>query len=207
MLCANVSSPSMHSVEYRARTSPTLSVTQERDLVVLCTPEGLRVDSMWYDRANHHPRVANVEGVSLEKRAVQMRGEHAAAWTSCAAIERATPGRPNSVALEVAPHAELAARPTVISTDRMHEISTTQIAWEIPFSQARARIDVLDESGNIRQTLCNSWFIAARGSIAWDGRDAVGRAVEPGPYVVSILAVDADSTDVARGACLVVVAE
>ncbi len=207
VLCANVSSPSMQNVDHRARTSPTLSITQERDLVVLCTPEGLRVDSMWYDREYHHPRVATHEGVSLEKRAVQMRSEHAAAWTSCAALERSTPGRANSVAQEVDTHAALEAHPKVLSTNRTHAVSTTQISWVLPFAQARARIDVLDEAGSVRQTLCNSWFIAAQGSIAWDGRDVMGRAVEPGPYIVSILAVDADSTNVARGVCVVVIAE
>lgn len=206
-LCADVSSPSMQNVDHRARTSPTLSITQERDLVVLCTPEGLRVDSMWYDREYHHPRVATHEGVSLEKRSVQMRSEHTAAWTSCAALERSTPGRANSVAQEVDTHAALEAHPKVLSTNRTHVVSTAQISWVLPFAQARARIDVLDEAGSIRQTLCNSWFIAAQGSIAWDGRDAMGRAVEPGPYIVSILAVDADSTNVARGVCVVVIAE
>jgi len=207
VLCAALSSPSMHAVQRRARTSPTLSITQERDLVVLCTPEGLRVDSMWYDREYHHPRVATHDGVSLEKRAVQMRSEQAAAWTSCAALERATPGLPNSVAQEVATQATLEAEPTVISSDRRHATATTRIAWSLPYQQARARIDVRDETGAIRQTLCNSWFIAAQGSVAWDGCDADGLRVEPGPYVVSMLAVDADTADVARGVCLVVVAE
>ena len=207
VLCANLSSPPMQRVEHRARTSPTLSITQERELVVLCTPEGLRVDSMWYDRAYHHPRLATPEGVSLEKRDARLRSEHAAAWTSCAALERATPGVPNSIVQQPASIATLVAEPHVMSSDPMHPRCTTRISWSIPFQQARARIDVLDEAGYLRQTLCNSCFIAAEGSIAWDGIDTGGRRVEPGPYVVTILAVDADASDVIRGRCLVVVAE
>lgn len=207
VLCTNLSSPPMQHVEHRARTSPTLSITQERELVVLCTPEGLRVDSMWYDRAYHHPRLATPEGVSLEKRDAHMRSEHAAAWTSCAALERATPGAPNSIVAQPALLAMLVAEPHVMSSDPMHPSYTTRISWSIPFRQARARIDILDESGYLRQTLCNSCFIAAHGSIAWEGVDTGGRRVEPGPYIVSILAVDADTSDVVRGHCVVVVAE
>lgn len=207
VLCANLSSPSMQSVEHRARTSPTLSITQERDLVVLCTPEGLRVDSMWYDRQYHHPRLASPEGVSLEKRDERMRSEHAAAWTSCASLERTTPGAPNSIVQQPVSRATLVAEPRVMSSDPIHPMFTTRISWSIPFRQARARIDVLDEAGYLRQTLCNSCFIAAEGSIAWEGIDTGGRRVEPGPYVVTILAVDADTSDVTRGRCLVVVAE
>ncbi len=207
VLCANLSSPSMQNVEHRARTSPTLSISQERDLIVLGTPEGLRVDSMWYDRDYHHPRVANRDGVSLEKLNVRMRSEQPAAWSSCAATERATPGSANSIALSTGTPARLSVSPNVMSTDRMHEASTARISWTLPFRQSRARIDVYDESGYVRQTLCNSWFIAAEGSIAWDGLDAVGRRLEPGPYVLSILAVDAETADVVRGTCLVVVAE
>lgn len=207
VLCANLASPSMQNVEHRARTSPTLALSQERELVVLCTPEGLRVDSMWYDREHHHPRVASYDGVSLEKLNVRMRSEQPSAWSSCAAIERATPGSANSIALSTGTSARLAVQPHVISTDRLHEASTARISWTLPFRQSRARIDVYDESGYVRQTLCNSWFIAAEGSIAWDGLDAVGRRLEPGPYVLSIIAVDADTADVVRGTCLVVVAE
>jgi hypothetical protein len=207
VLCASMSAASMQTVVPRARTSPTLAIQQERELVVLCTPEGLRVDSMWYDRSYHHPRIGSIDGVSLEKRSEHMRSEQSAAWTSSAAPARSTPGARNSVARDVAPSATLAAYPSVISSDPMHGQSTAQIVWQIPFVQARARIDIYDEAGFVRHTLCNSCFIAAEGRYAWDGTDSAGRRVEPGPYIASILAVDANTADVARGRCVVIVAE
>lgn len=207
VLCASMSAASMQTVVPRARTSPTLAIQQERELVVLCTPEGLRVDSMWYDRSYHHPRIGSIDGVSLEKRSEHMRSEQSAAWTSSAAPARSTPGARNSVARDASSSATLAAYPSVISSDPMHGQSTAQIVWQIPFVQARARIDIYDEAGFVRHTLCNSCFIAAEGRYAWDGTDSAGRRVEPGPYIASILAVDANTADVARGRCVVIVAE
>lgn len=207
VVCATMSSVFLQNAPLRARTSPTLALQQERELLVLCTPEGLRVDSMWYDRSYHHPRIGTIDGVSLEKRTTRMRSEQPAAWTSCAALTRSTPGVPNSVGNTSIDNAVITAHPSVMSSDVLHPAFTTQISWNIPFVQSRARIDIYDESGYLRQTVCNSCFIAVEGSIAWDGRDADGRRVEPGPYIVSLVAVDADSTDTIKARCVVIVAE
>ena len=207
VLCASMSSAFLQNVTHRARTSPTLALQQERELLVLCTPEGLRVDSMWYDRSYHHPRIGTLDGVSLEKRSERLRSEQPAAWTSCAALARSTPGAANSVGAFPTNDAELAAHPSIMSSDVLHPQFTTQITWQIPFVQSRARIDIYDEWGYLRQTLCNACFLAAAGSIVWDGHDADGRRVGPGPYVVSLFAVDASSNETIQARCLIVVAE
>jgi hypothetical protein len=56
--------------------------------------------------------------------------------------------------------------------------------------------------------LLNGEFIGKQGAVAWDGRSTVTRAVSAvGIYVATFECIDANTNNVVRGTCPVVVGE
>ena len=67
--------------------------------------------------------------------------------------------------------------------------ATTRIAFELASSR-RVRLDVFDSRGAHVSTLADGTFAAGRGEASWDGRDAGGRRVAAGVYLVRMRSGD-----------------
>lgn len=186
---------------------PAMQINSTTDLLVLRTPSGFVVDSMSYDGDQHHALLPSSKGVSLEKLAPPLLSNDPMSWTSSGDLSGGTPGRPNSVARAPASDGRMAAVPSPFSSDPGRRNSTTVISWTQPFLQAIARVGVRRPDGMFVTDLLNAEFISREGGVVWNGTDAMGQRVSPGPYVVVLECVDAASGAVHRNRCLVIIGE
>ncbi len=186
---------------------PALQINSTTDILVLRTPSGFVVDSMYYDGERHHVLLPVSKGVSLEKLSPRLASKDLLSWTSSGDLSGGTPGRSNSVAIENSNTEEMSAVPSPFSSDPGRRNAFTVITWTQPFLQAIARVGVRRPDGMFVTDLLNAEFIAREGGVVWNGTDAMGQRLSPGPYVVFLECVDAASSAVYRNRCLVIIGE
>lgn len=186
---------------------PASQINSTTDILVLRTRSGFVVDTMDYDGDRHHDLLPMSKGVSLEKFAPPLLSNDPMSWTSSGDLSGGTPGRPNSVARAPASDGRMSAVPSPFSSDPGRRNSTTVISWTQPFLQAIARVGVRRPDGLFVADLLNAEFISREGGVVWNGTDAMGRRVSPGPYIVVLECVDAASNAVHRNRCLVIIGE
>lgn len=186
---------------------PSTQINSTTDHLVLRTPSGFVVDSMTYDGDRHHALLPSPKGISLEKLAPPLLSNEILSWTSCGDISGGTPGRSNSVAQAQPFEGRMSAVPSPFSSDPGRRNSQTVISWTQPFLQAIARVGVRRPDGVFVTDLLNAEFISREGGVVWNGTDAMGQRVSPGPYVVVLECVDAASSAVFRERCLVIIGE
>ncbi|MFM8437743.1 MAG: lamin tail domain-containing protein, partial [Candidatus Kapaibacterium sp.] len=74
----------------------SFSLRSTWDSVLVTDPYGLVIDSVCYADDWHSRHIGTAKGRSLEKRSPDLPSAVSTSWTSCAATEGCTPGRPNS---------------------------------------------------------------------------------------------------------------
>lgn len=178
------------------------------DIVTLRTPQGFLVDRCAYSSNWHQPGLESSKGVSLEKYDPKMISQSAGSWTSSSDLRGGTPGRANSVDVVLPDrNARLAASPSPFSSEKTHRTNPTIIEFKQSFRHAIASMNVYTPAGIHVRNLLNAVFCGSEGAVAWDGTDDAGAQVLPGQYVVVFSAVDAASSHVNNGTCVVVVGE
>ncbi|MBU3740670.1 MAG: hypothetical protein FGM24_00130 [Candidatus Kapabacteria bacterium] len=168
--------------------------------VTLLNPSGFAVDLARVDPARHVSELADTRGVALEKLEPSLVGADRASWTSSGDLAGGTPGRRNSVAIDLPPF-----RRGQIDVGSAWPYA---IRFRHPFRHAAAFLQVATTDGAIVRTLLDNVIVGSEGSITWDGLDDAGMELPRGPYVAVFTALDATServvsavaTVVARGA-------
>ncbi|MBK6760065.1 MAG: lamin tail domain-containing protein [Ignavibacteria bacterium] len=186
---------------------PATQINSTTDMLVLRTPSGFVVDSMSYTGDRHHALLPSSKGVSLEKLAPPLLSNELLSWTSSGDLSGGTPGRPNSMSQAPGLDGRMSAVPSPFSSDPGRRNSTTVISWTQPFLQAIARVGIRRPDGMFVTDLLNAEFISREGGVVWNGTDAMGQRLSPGPYVVVLECVDAASSAVYRDRCLVIIGE
>jgi len=155
------------------------------DDVALLNPSGFTVDVARCDPAMHIDVLADPRGVALEKLDPSLIGLDPSSWTSSGDVSGGTPGRANSVGINLP------------GLTRGHlDVGTEQpyiIRYRQPFRHATAFMQVLSVDGAVIRTLLDNVVIGAEGAISWDGRNDTQTVVPRGPYVVAFTALDATS--------------
>lgn len=189
------------------RRASSFNVNASGDDVVLLNPSGFLVDSTRVEAKWHSPILSSGKGVSLERLAPILSSVMPTSWTSSAAQRGGTPGTRNSISVRVDTTADVTAKPSPFSTQPSSMVHPCVISWRLPFLQCALFVSVFQQDGVRVRDLLNNAFGGALGAVAWDGRSDEGIAVQPGRYVVSILAVDANTTNSQRALTVVVVGE
>jgi hypothetical protein len=187
----------------------SLNVHAISDSITLRTSSGFIVDAAVYNRKHHNSLLATTRGRSLEKRIENARSLGPATWGTSTSVAGSTPGAPNSLTWAVSAENEiLSAAPSPFSTFEGASRYPCTISWSQPFEQAFGRLFVLGLDGSVMAELLNGEFIGKQGAVAWDGRSTVTRAVSAvGIYVATFECIDANTNNVVRGTCPVVVGE
>ncbi|MBS1561469.1 MAG: lamin tail domain-containing protein [Bacteroidetes bacterium] len=189
------------------RRAVSFNLNASGDDVVLLNPSGFVIDSVRVDAAWHSPILASRKGVALERLSPMLTSTSAASWTSSAAQRGGTPGTKNSISVRVDTSADVTAAPSPFSTNAANAAYPCVISWSVPYQQCALFVQIFRPDGLLVRDLLNNAFGGAVGAVAWDGRDTEGMAVQPGQYIVSVLAVDANTTKSQRALAVVVVGE
>lgn len=189
------------------RRAVSFNLNASGDDVVLLNPSGFVIDSVRVDAAWHSPILATGKGVALERLSPLLASASAASWTSSAAQRGGTPGTKNSISVRVDTTADVTVAPSPFSTNAASAAYPCVISWSVPYQQCALFVQILRLDGLVVRDLLNNDFGGAVGAVAWDGRDTDGMAVQPGQYIVSVLAVSANMTDSQRALAVVVVGE
>lgn len=185
--------------------SSSIALNNSGDAVVLCDPNGVVVDSVFYLPSWHDPVVGSSRrGRSLEKLHPLLPSSERSSWSSCGAPQGATPGLPNSIAIPPLPEGRLGASPNPF------QISTAErrycvISYELPFVKAQVVVRIFTDEGIPVRTLAHALYSASQGYVSWDGRTERGELVPPGPYVVLVEAEEVGGNRWYRGKFLLVV--
>ena len=127
------------------------------------------------------------KGTSLEKIHPGLSGQDSRNWAASVAGSGSTPGRQNSVYVEVLPPAvQIRIQPNPFSPDGDGWEDYTIIQFQVPIETAYARVVIYDLAGRPIRQLVNDQPIAHQAQFVWDGRDDHGRMARTGLYICLI---------------------
>jgi len=130
------------------------------------------------------------KGVSLERINPGLASDDSSNWSSCVLVQGGTPGRKNSIYVEVLPaEAELSISPNPFSPDGDGRDDFTIISYQLPFNLSQIHIKIFDIRGRQVRFLINNRPSGTEGSIIWDGRDDQGHICRMGIYIVYLEAI------------------
>ncbi|NOX35946.1 MAG: hypothetical protein GXO78_00260 [Calditrichaeota bacterium] len=162
---------------------PTLN--NDVDELSILSPAGRVLDRVryfgdWYGREVE-------KGTSLEKIHPRLSGQDGENWAASVASSGSTPGRQNSVYVELLPPAmQVRIHPNPFSPDGDGREDFTIIQFQVPVETAYAQIVIFDLAGRRIRQLVKDQPVAHRAQFVWDGRDDHGRLARTGLYICLI---------------------
>jgi len=161
---------------------PSLNNTRQAglsyaDRLRLADREGLLSDEVAYA-----PDWGGGAGVTLERVSHLLPSRDASSWGSSAAADGGTPGASNSIAVAVRGSGGVSAEPSPFSPDEDGDDDRSLIAVEVPVESVAGSARIFDLAGRELRDL--GALSRGRSRVIWDGRDAGGRIVPLGAYVV-----------------------
>jgi hypothetical protein len=152
--------------------------------VLLLDHTGGVLDRLSYHDSLHHPIVADPKGLALER----PDGWVSLPWSTADTRIRGTPGRPNSRSpTDQLRTGSLSVSPLVIYPRRM---DVMRVSLECS-GAGMVRIDLLDSGGRLLSPLLSPTLCRGTAEVFWDGRDAHGRWVREGMYLLRASFLDA----------------
>ncbi len=175
-------------------TGKGFSLRNDGDRIRIHGEDGEVLDDIRYDPSWHHPDVLETRGVTLERIDPDAPGNDPQNWTSSAAPEGGTPGRPNSVRIAGTPSLSgqgMEVSPNPFSPDRDGVDDIARIRCVFSPGVSRIRALVFDLAGNQVRELVGSRLVTESTELFWDGRDHADRRLQTGIYIVFVEAWDA----------------
>lgn len=154
------------------------------------SPEGLLVDSVYYDESFHHPFLNSNQGVSLE-RIDPEAAPNRSNWQSASGLEGyGTPTRPNSTSASSTGDVYFHLGYTVFSPDGDGYRDLLELEYRLPRSGYLGKIYIYDDKGGLVKKLVNNLSFSREGKIEWDGRNEAGLNCPTGIYILVAEALD-----------------
>lgn len=146
-----------------------------------------------YTEKMHSRLLADVEGVSLERRSYSADANAANNWQSASSTSGyATPTAPNSQSTEfLFREDEFHYSAEVFSPDGDGVDDLLDITYRLTDGDLTANIDIYDGSGRLMRHLAQSALLGTEGVVSWDGTDQQGHRCHRGNYIVRIEAFTA----------------
>lgn len=149
-----------------------------------------------YDRVNYTADWYGREiepGTSLEKINPLFSGQSAQNWAASVSPSGSTPGRENSVFIDVLPPKNtLEITPNPFSPDGDGFEDFTVIQFDLTVETAFISIRIFDTRGRLIRYLANGEPVASQGQFVWDGKDDDGRIGRIGAYICLVQAFNAE---------------
>jgi len=171
------------------------SYSNEYGTVILMSKDNKLIDVMTYNESMHYPLLNYVDGVSLERIAVDRPSDDLANWHSAAqSAGFATPGYRNSVQVDdnVVIDSPIVIDPETFSPDGDGYNDVTSVRYTFAEAGYTLNVHIYSASGQHVRHLVKSRLIADNGAVSWDGLDESGNKVPTGIYVVfaEVFAID-----------------
>ncbi len=183
------------------------SLNNDGDQVVLADHTGSTIDSVAYSSTWHNSALVSSTGRSLERISPLSPSNESRSWTSCTALQGATPGRRNSVFIgERLAHVGLRCIPNPFSPDNDGVDDVALIQYTTPLPVATLSAYVYDVRGQRIRRLADHDPGCTQGVLVWDGRRDDGVRAPVGMYIVVLRAVQPDGTNLVEARCVVVLA-
>lgn len=162
------------------------SLNNDRDKVVLYDFNQTVIDSMTYEGTWAK------QGISIERDARNQ-------WHACISPSGSTPGEENSIAFFDKPtdHCGIFVSPNPFSPDQDGKEDVAKIQFQIPFSEADARLRIYDVRGRLIRTLPVEHVVGEQGYALWDGFCDSGEPAPIGVYVLFLEVLNAKKGKVA----------
>lgn len=162
------------------------------------SPEGLLVDSVYYEESFHHPFLNSNQGVSLE-RVDPEAAPNRSNWQSASGLEGyGTPTRPNSTSASSTGDAHFHLGYTVFSPDGDGYRDLLEVEYRLPRSGYLGKIYIYDDKGVLVKKLVNNLSFSRQGKIEWDGRNEAGLNCPTGIYILVAEALDLNGNRVQK---------
>ncbi len=203
-----------HSVPDTAnvRTCAWSQALNNQSKTLFLTSPSRRViyDSVCYDVGWHHPIIVNPKGVALEKIYPEFESMDARSWHSASmASNYGTPGYANSQLVD--PDTQLEAAeilrldPKAFSPDGDGWEDVCVIHYQLPAPGYVANAYIYTPSGSLVAHVLQNAILEQKGSFTWNGTTRKGQNANVGVYVLFYEAFDADTGDLKRHKCPIVV--
>lgn len=178
------------------------------DSLWLLNASGFVVDACVVDVQWHATALPATKGVSFERWSYDAPGQLATSWASSSDPYGGTPGAANAIGLRArSDGSSLEAHPPAFSSKRSSGTFPCRIAYTQPYAYALMDMRVTTMEGLPVRTLVNAVVGGRQGAVFWDGTDANGMSVHPGPYLVVFTALDTASTNSTHSHAVVTVGE
>ncbi len=164
------------------------NLNNDQDEIFIFDANGNIIDELHYNN-----RWGGNQGNSMERINPDLASNDSSNWDSCVEIRGGTPGRKNSIYVEMLPaEAELSISPNPFSPDGDGRDDVTIINYQLPFNLSQIHIKIFDVRGRLVRFLVNNRPSGINGSIIWDGRDDKGHICRMGIYIVYLEAIHYD---------------
>ena len=156
----------------------------------ISSPDGLLVDSVYYEESFHHSFLNSNQGVSLERVDPEAAPDRSN-WQSASGLEGyGTPTRPNSASAFSSDGEHFNLKYTVFSPDGDGYRDLLEIEYRLPRNGYLGKVYIYDDKGVLVKKLVNNLSFSRQGSIEWDGRDEAGLNCPTGIYILVAEALD-----------------
>lgn len=154
------------------------------------SPDGLLVDSVYYEESFHHPFLNSNQGVSLERINPEAAPDRSN-WQSASGLEGyGTPTRSNSASASSSDGEPFNLKYTVFSPDGDGYRDLLEIEYRLPRNGYLGKVYIYDDKGGLVKKLVNNLTFSLQGRIEWDGRDEAGLNCPTGIYILMAEALD-----------------
>jgi hypothetical protein len=152
----------------------------------LLTYDRVNYTSDWYGR--------DIEkGTSLEKLNPVFNGQIAQNWSASVSLAGSTPGRGNSIFVDVLPsenQLDVAPNPFSPDGDGFEDFAVIRFNFEL--ETAFINIRIFDTRGRLIRFLVNGEPVAHQGHFIWDGNNDEGRMARIGAYICLVQALNSN---------------
>jgi len=192
---------------YQMESFPTYD-DAEGIAVIFTTTDTL--DMFSYEDDFHFPTLADDEGVSLERLALDRPTQDPGNWHSASGtVNFATPGYENSQLTEVEePPSEVVLQEDTFSPNGDGQGDVLAINYDFDFIGANTRVSIFDVNGRLIRILQqNTLLDPGPGTLFWDGRDDLNQKADIGPYVILFEVTDQQTGEEKRFKLVTVLAD
>ena len=176
------------------------SLPDDEGNISIWSPDGILIDSFFYNEKFHYALLNTKEGVALERIDVN-NPQNKSNWHSAAATDKyGTPARKNSVsALNSNTDEEVfTLKNKTFSPDGDGTDDDLLISYTLPDIGFQSQIVVFDDQGRRIRRLYNNVLLSRSGEISWDGKNDQDQIALNGIYIVNIEAFTIDGKRVKK---------
>jgi hypothetical protein len=167
---------------------PLPSLPDDEGVVMLLSPSGRLIDSLFYESNFHLRLIKDDEGISLERLSAYAPTSSRDNWMS-AGLNGGSPGHANALQEGIFPGSGFQVEPEVFSCGSGN--CFTRLNYDLNRPEMMINLSVFNTEGFLVKMLCRNEHISGKGFIRWDGDDSEGKFAGTGIYIFQAEIFDA----------------